>query len=42
MEYRPSLKRKVAGFALLSGPALGTGVCLFADGAKYQLHFGQP
>lgn len=25
---------------LITGPALGTGVCLFSDGAKYQLHFG--
>lgn len=25
----------------ITGPALGTGACLFADGAKYQLHFGQ-
>jgi hypothetical protein len=24
----------------MTGPALGTGVCLFSDGAKYQLHFG--
>lgn len=27
---------------VMSGPAFGTGACLFADGAKYQLHFGQP
>ena len=25
---------------VITGPALGTGVCLFSDGAKYQLHFG--
>jgi hypothetical protein len=25
---------------LITGPAQGTGVCLFSDGAKYQLHFG--
>lgn len=25
---------------LISGPTLGTGVCLFSDGAKYQMHFG--
>ena len=25
---------------LITGPALGTGVCLFSDGASYQLHFG--
>jgi hypothetical protein len=25
---------------LLTAPAQGTGVCLFSDGAKYQLHFG--
>jgi hypothetical protein len=25
---------------VLTGPAQGTGVCLFSDGAKYQLHFG--
>ncbi len=25
---------------VLSGPAQGTGVCLFSDGAHYQLHFG--
>lgn len=24
---------------LISGPTLGTGVCLFSDGAKYQMHF---
>ena len=24
---------------VITGPALGTGVCLFSDGAKYQLHF---
>jgi len=26
---------------VITGPALGTGACLFNDGAKYQLHFGQ-
>lgn len=25
---------------LLNGPARGTGVCLFSDGAQYQMHFG--
>ena len=25
---------------LISEPTLGTGVCLFSDGAKYQMHFG--
>lgn len=25
---------------VMTGPALGTGVCLFSNGAKYQLHFG--
>ncbi|MES2886604.1 MAG: hypothetical protein V4739_01200 [Pseudomonadota bacterium] len=25
---------------LLQGPGTGTGVCLFSDGAKYQMHFG--
>lgn len=25
---------------VMTGPALGTGVCLFSDGAAYQLHFG--
>lgn len=25
---------------VITGPALGTGVCLFSDGASYQLHFG--
>jgi hypothetical protein len=25
---------------MMTGPALGTGVCLFSDGATYQLHFG--
>jgi hypothetical protein len=25
---------------VMTGPVLGTGVCLFSDGAKYQLHFG--
>lgn len=26
---------------VITGPAVGTGACLFSDGAKYQLHFGQ-
>lgn len=25
---------------LITGPALGTGVCRFSDGARYQMHFG--
>ena len=25
---------------LITGPSMGTGVCEFSDGAKYQLHFG--
>jgi hypothetical protein len=25
---------------VLTAPAQGTGVCLFSDGAKYQIHFG--
>ena len=25
---------------LITGPAIGTGACLFSDGAKYQMHFG--
>lgn len=25
---------------VISGPARGTGVCLFSDGARYQMHFG--
>jgi len=25
---------------VLTGPALGTGVCQFSDGARYQMHFG--
>ena len=25
---------------LITGPIQGTGVCLFSDGAKYQMHFG--
>lgn len=25
---------------LLQSPSAGTGVCLFSDGAKYQMHFG--
>jgi hypothetical protein len=25
---------------LISGPTQGTGVCLFSDGSKYQMHFG--
>jgi hypothetical protein len=24
---------------LITGPAMGTGVCLFSDGAKFQMHF---
>lgn len=24
----------------VTGPTMGTGACLFSDGAKYQLHFG--
>ncbi len=24
---------------LIGGPTMGTGVCLFSDGAKYQMHF---
>lgn len=24
---------------LITGPGMGTGVCLFSDGAKYQMHF---
>jgi hypothetical protein len=26
---------------VLTGPSQGTGACLFSDGAKYQMHFGQ-
>lgn len=26
---------------VLSGSTLGTGACLFSDGARYQMHFGQ-
>jgi hypothetical protein len=26
---------------VLTGPSLGTGACLFSDGAKYQMHFGR-
>lgn len=26
---------------LITGAALGTGACLFSDGAKYQMHFSQ-
>ena len=25
---------------LITGPGMGTGACLFSDGAKYQMHFG--
>ena len=25
---------------LMTAPSQGTGVCLFSDGAKYQIHFG--
>ena len=25
---------------LVTGPSLGTGACVFSDGAKYQMHFG--
>lgn len=25
---------------LMTGPGIGTGACLFSDGAKYQMHFG--
>jgi hypothetical protein len=25
---------------LITGPTMGTGACLFSDGAKYQMHFG--
>lgn len=25
---------------LITGPGIGTGACLFSDGAKYQMHFG--
>lgn len=25
---------------LITGPAMGTGVCQFSDGARYQMHFG--
>lgn len=25
---------------LITGPSIGTGACLFSDGAKYQMHFG--
>ena len=25
---------------LITGPGIGTGLCLFSDGAKYQMHFG--
>jgi hypothetical protein len=25
---------------VITGPTLGTGACLFSDGAKYQMHFG--
>ncbi|HSW04884.1 hypothetical protein [Aquabacterium sp.] len=26
---------------VITGPTIGTGACLFSDGAKYQMHFGQ-
>lgn len=26
---------------VMTGPAMGTGVCLFSDGARYQMHFGR-
>lgn len=26
---------------VVTGPGVGTGACLFSDGAKYQMHFGQ-
>ncbi len=26
---------------VITGPAMGTGVCLFSDGARYQMHFGR-
>ena len=26
---------------VITAPSVGTGACLFSDGAKYQLHFGQ-
>ncbi|MBI5259479.1 MAG: hypothetical protein HY855_23460 [Burkholderiales bacterium] len=26
---------------VVTGPGIGTGACLFSDGAKYQMHFGQ-
>jgi len=25
---------------LITGPGIGTGACLFSDGARYQMHFG--
>ena len=25
---------------VITGPGIGTGVCLFSDGARYQMHFG--
>ena len=25
---------------VLTGPGIGTGVCLFSDGARWQMHFG--
>jgi len=25
---------------LITGPGMGTGACLFSDGARYQMHFG--
>ncbi len=26
---------------VITGPGMGTGVCLFSDGARYQMHFGK-
>lgn len=26
---------------IITGPTIGTGACLFSDGAKYQMHFSQ-
>jgi hypothetical protein len=26
---------------VITGPRVGTGVCLFSDGARYQMHFGE-
>jgi hypothetical protein len=46
---RPTTRRGIANAAgpglnaqceyLLSGPAQGTGICQFSDGARYQMHF---